>query len=72
VSNPEHYKFIKAIVDCGELSWEYQLNRKGAPVVRMDHDESVERWSDGDIIKLTKSMLSVDEDDPAKVKVEYR
>lgn len=54
----EQYQFIKATVDCGELTWEYAL--EGRSPQRMIHDEDVDDWTDEDIVDLTVDMLSVD------------
>ncbi len=66
--NPEHYAFIRATVGLdGNLRWEYKLN--GSSATSMSHDEDVFDWSDYDIVKLTKEMLNVDDDDPVKIQV---
>ncbi len=53
----ESYEYIKAIVDCGELRWEYCL--KGShQVSRMSHDEDVSDYSDEEIIRLVRTCRS--------------
>ena len=67
----ESYEYIKAIVDCGSLRWEYRLN--GSHVVgRMAHDEDVLAWSDKEIIDLTCSVLDCTKKDRSVISVEYR
>lgn len=68
---PDHYEFITAIVDCDSLTWTYRL--KGARVDGgLAHDEDVSDFSKDDIVALTKQILSVTEDDPVRITVEYR
>lgn len=55
------YEYVKAIIDCGTLRWEYQILEEGAPMGRMSHDEDVEGWSDEDIETVTRMTLDVDE-----------
>ena len=67
----ERYEYIKAIIDCGELSWEYRVD--GAFTTgKMTHDESVDEWSERDIIDLTCAMLEVSEDQRDIIEIEYR
>jgi len=67
----ERYEYVKAIIDCGELSWEYRVD--GAFVTGcMSHDESVADWSEREIIDLTCSILEVSEDQRELIEVEYR
>lgn len=52
IRDSERYDYIRAIVDCGNLCWEYKL--KGNSVAgKMSHDEDVSDWSEDDIRKLT-------------------
>lgn len=67
--NPEHYEYITAVVIDGELSWWYKLN--GGKPQNMRHDEDVSDWSKADIQQMSRSMLSVEQDDPVKVEVDY-
>lgn len=55
----EHeYEYVRAIVDCGSLRWEYKL--KGtASSGSMSHDEDVSEFSASDIKKLTRDMLGL-------------
>lgn len=64
----EKYAYVRAIVDCGSLRWEYQI--EGSAVAgHMNHDEDVSDWSQDDVIRCTRSMLSLDQDE--KVEVVY-
>ncbi len=67
--NPEHYQYLRAIVDGHSLHWEYRLN--GRPVGAQGHDEPVEGWTDDDIIRLTRATLCVEADDPVKIEVQH-
>jgi hypothetical protein len=69
--DPEHYEFITAKVDCGQLTYEYRLNRKSAPKQSIVHDEDVESWSADEIKDMVKQFLSVEGNDPVEVIVEY-
>jgi hypothetical protein len=66
----EQYEYIRAIVEDGALRWEYKL--RGGRNAGMAHDEDVAGWTDEQIRKLTKAFLSVEGDDPVRVKVEHR
>lgn len=61
----ERYVYVRAIVDCGNLSWEYQL--EGGPEKTESHDEDIEHWTDDDIIKLTRSVLCMQPDEKVEV-----
>lgn len=64
------YQYIKAFVDRDTLRWEYRL--KGGRVVgKESFDDDVSTWTKEDIIKMTKSYLSVDASDPVEVEVVY-
>jgi hypothetical protein len=64
----EKYEYIRAIVDCGELRWEYKM--VGSEVIgRMAHDEDVSQWSDEEIIDVTCAMLDVEDGERDKVSV---
>ena len=65
----DKYLFITAIVDCGSLHWEYQV--EGLKEARVNHDEDVEDWSDDDIKDLTIRMLDVPADQQHLISVEY-
>lgn len=67
----ERYEYVKAIVDCGSLRWEYKLVGSHT-VAKMDHDEDVEGWTDEQITSLTRAMLDVDEDNRDCITIEYR
>ena len=62
----ENYKYVRAIADCGDLRWEYQLADSDV-LGRMSHDEDVSDWSDDDIIHVTRAMLDVPESVPVEV-----
>ena len=64
----EHYEFIKAFVEDGQLRWEYRV-KGSAKVGRMSHDEDVSDFSDKDIVSLTRNMLDVEDDDPVEIEV---
>lgn len=66
----ERYQYIKAIVDCGHLHWEYLLEGAEVPGA-MSCDDDVEEWSEEDIIDVTMSMLAVPEDQRTMVQVIY-
>lgn len=67
----ERYEYVKAIIDCDELSWEYRI--VGSPVTgKMEHDELVEGWSKREIIDLTRSMLDIPDDQRDVIHIEYR
>lgn len=69
-SNPEHYEYVRAIVNEGKLRWEYRLN--GSAVSgHQSHDEDVSGWSDTDIKSISQRMLDVLPDDPVEVEVIY-
>lgn len=58
--------FCRAIVDCGNLRWEYR--HPGAKVEgRMSHDEDVSDFSQEDIIDLTRSMLGLAPEETVEV-----
>lgn len=65
----EHYDFIRATVDCdGDMRMEYRL--KNLTVVgNQSHDEDVSQWTDEEIRRCVRSLLSVDENDPVVVEV---
>lgn len=66
----ERYNWVKVIVDCGSLRWEYQL--EGSCVIgRMSHDENVSDWTAEDIIDLTKNILNIKKGE-VPLEVEYR
>jgi hypothetical protein len=66
----ERYEYIRAIIDCGSLRWEYKI--KGRSVVgRMDHDEDVDNYSDEDIRQITRQVLNVSQADPVFISIEY-
>lgn len=67
----ERYEYVKAIIDCGELSWEYRIEGE-CTTGKMAHDESVEGWSEREIINLTCSMLEIPDDQREMVEIEYR
>ncbi len=69
-TNTEHYLYVIACVEDGNLRWKYRLN--GSSVIgREKYDEDVSEWSEVDIVSLTKSMLSIAADDPVQVQVRY-
>lgn len=51
-----NYEYVRAIVDCGELRWEYKVEDASVPG-RMTHDEDVTDYSDDDIRDITRMML---------------
>lgn len=66
----ERYEYVKATVDCGELSWKYKvvgMETTGS----MRHDEDVSEWSDDDIREVTAMMLDVPDDDRDKIEVRW-
>lgn len=70
--NHEHYEYIKATFDCGEISWEYKLN--GSDIVGrgcddQDPDDCMV-YSDDDIKNLVRSHLCVEADDPVVIELE--
>ena len=67
----ECYEYITATVNFnGDLSWQYRV--KGSTVTGSDRfDEDVSDWTEYDILKVTRTMLSVDPNDPVKIKIEY-
>jgi len=65
----DQFEYVRAIVDCGDLSWEYKL--KGGREQRMAHDEDISGWSAEDIKKTTKAMLGIDDDDPVEIEIQY-
>lgn len=68
MSQPEErYEYVKAIIDCGELRWEYKL--PDGPVNTMTHDEDVSDYSEDDIKDITRSMLGLEDDE--EITVEY-
>ena len=67
----ERYEYVKAIVEDGELRWEWRL--VGSSVRgRLAHDENVTGWSDRDIMTVTCLMLDVSDDEREVVTIEYR
>ena len=67
----EEYEYIKAIVDGGDLRWEYRL--VGSHVTgRMAHDEDVTGLTCRHITDLTCSILNVEPGQRKIVQVEYR
>lgn len=64
------YEYIRAIVDCGELRWEYKLKAFDVSG-SMSHDEDVSEWSDEDIKTVTRMMLDVNDDDPVEIEVQW-
>ncbi|MCB1133319.1 MAG: hypothetical protein KDN05_19515 [Verrucomicrobiae bacterium] len=73
MSNPEHYAYIKATFDCGEISWKYRLN--GSEIVGRGCDdqdpEDCMDYSDEDIKELVRGQLCVAPDDPVVIEVEF-
>lgn len=67
--NEDHYEYIRAEVDCGELVWKYKLN--GGRDQSLAHDEDVSDYSQDDIKRLTRQMIDVDDDDPVQIEVVY-
>lgn len=69
---PEHYEYVKAIFDCGSISWEYKL--KGSDVVGRGCDdqdpEDCMDYSDDDIKQLVRDHLGIDPDDPVVISLE--
>lgn len=67
--NPDHYEYIKAIVDCeGNLRITYRLN--GSMVTGRDsHDEDVSDYTDDQIKIVIRSILSVEKDDPVEISI---
>jgi hypothetical protein len=66
----ERFEYVRAIVDCGTLRWEYKLI-DSFHTGRMEHDEDVTEWTEQDIIDLTCRMLYVPDDNRDVVRVEY-
>ena len=67
----EHYAWIKAVIDCGRLSWQYQVKGLPTPGSQSYGDENVSHWSDKEIRDLTRNMLCVDEDDPVVIQITH-
>lgn len=65
----EEYEYIKAIIDCGELSFNYKL--KGCPPNSMIHDEDVTDWSEDDIKSVTQTSLTLSDDELDRIEIEY-
>lgn len=65
----KRYEYVKAIRDLdGNLRWEAKL--KGASAVeRLRHDEDVADFSNHDLRKLTRLMLSIETDDPVVIQL---
>jgi hypothetical protein len=63
----ESYRFVRAIVDCGDLRWEYQIDVDGAPQGGMAHDEDVSDWTEDDIRSCTRSMLDCPDDQEIEI-----
>ncbi len=64
----QRFLFITAVIDCGTLHWEYQV--EGLSAQRLNHDEDVAHWTDADVIQVTMAMLDVPEDQRSLIKVE--
>lgn len=56
----EKYDYVRAFVDDGRLSWEYQVTGKRPG--RMQHNEDVLGWTEPDIVTLTRRILDVPDD----------
>ena len=72
MKNPEHYEFIKATFDCGQISWQYKLN--GSEIINrgsddQDPDDCMD-YSNDDIKDLVRSNLCVEDDDPVVIELE--
>lgn len=65
----QKYAYITAQIDCGTLTWKYQV--EGMKHSSMRHDEDVSEWSDSDIKDVTMSMLGVDEDQRSLIEIQY-
>jgi hypothetical protein len=66
--NPDHYEYIRATIEDGQLRWRYRLNN--ANVEGSDtHDEDVSSWTDREIIELTKTVMTIESDDPVKIEI---
>lgn len=64
------YEYVRAIRDAeGNLRWEYKLH--GNISARMSHDDDVSEYSEQDIVRLTASMLSVEEHEIGVIEVSY-
>ena len=63
----ERYEYVRAIVDCGTLTFEYKL--VDGPPNKMVHDEDVSDWDADQIRDVTRMMLTCREDD--KIEVRY-
>ncbi len=61
------YKFVRAVVEDGELHWEYQIDELGAPQGSMGHDEDVSDYSEEEIVEITKQMLDLPSDQTVEV-----
>ena len=67
----EVFEWIRAIVDCGSLRWQYKVNT--SDVVGGDaHDEDISDWTDDDIKDMTCSMLGVKDDQRDLIEIQYR
>lgn len=66
----EEYEYITAVVDCGNLYWEYRIKGADRPG-KQSHDEDVEHFSEEDIIGTTMTMLSVPSHQRDLIKIEY-
>ena len=69
-SDKQHYAYITAEVDCGEVLFVYRLIGNEVEGTQL-WDEDVSDWSDDDIINLARQALDVEKDDPVQIKVEY-
>lgn len=54
----EIYEYIRATVDCGDLTIRYQVKGNPSPG-RMDHDEDVSDFTDDEIKDLIVMLLDV-------------
>lgn len=70
IEDAEEYEYITAVVDCGNLHWEYKVKGRNMGAL-MSHDEDVELWSEKDITDLTMTMLDVPPHQRALIKIEY-
>lgn len=64
------YEYIKAIVDCGELRWEYKV-KGGLCPGSMHHEEDVSEYTEEQIIDLTCEVLTVEDNQRDLVEVQY-
>lgn len=70
-SEPQTYEYVRAIVDCGRLRWEYQVKGLSVPG-RLGHDEDVSDWNERDIRNCTRQMLDIPSDQDSVIEVQYR